>query len=178
MSLSYNSSNFYSESIQRLSRSLARIKDANGREFNKLYSLRPQESPDGVFMLDQSSQDTIIALGIYLLESNFQHKDIVIPYLIRVLNGLIKAKWSQYYAKIFETDRIPVPERFSFCLNTLLSDIAALCEESRNVILSQQIDLLSTLLSIICSLQSNDKNEGYPNQSNIQIIMLHKVQIN
>ena len=42
-----------------------------------------------------------------------------------------------------------MPERFAFCLNTLLSDIASLNEEAAAEIVSHQINLLLTLASTI-----------------------------
>ena len=44
---------------------------------------------------------------------------------------------------------IPVPERFAFYLNTLLSDTASLNEDNSNEIINHQINLLSSLCSTI-----------------------------
>lgn len=43
--------------------------------------------------MDQRGQDSVIALGIYLLESNFQHVDHILPYLLKLLHGLGKMQW-------------------------------------------------------------------------------------
>ena len=50
---------------------------------------------------------------------------------------------------LIRTPGIPVPERFAFCLNTLLSDIASLNEETAAEIVNHQINLLLTLASTI-----------------------------
>ena len=44
---------------------------------------------------------------------------------------------------------MPAAEKFSFCLNTLLSDIAVRCPDCRNEIISNQVDVLTTLTNMI-----------------------------
>lgn len=52
---------------------------------------------------------------------------------------------------------IPFVERFSFCLTTLLSDIAFLSEESKEIIFSVQVLVLEEL-TVICRSAFKDDN--------------------
>lgn len=107
----------------------------------------PQESVQGIFKFDQRSQDAVFSLGIYFLQSGFQHEDLIFPYLMKLLRGLAKAIWIEE-TRTYDTDRIPVSERFAFCLNTLLSDIACFCEDLREEIIAAQVELLGTLANL------------------------------
>ncbi|RWS26434.1 phosphatidylinositol 4 kinase-like protein, partial [Leptotrombidium deliense] len=54
--------------------------------------------------------------------------------------------------KLHSTDRIPVPERFSFYFNTLLSDCATFCESYRTMILDSQIEFICNISRLIINI--------------------------
>lgn len=54
---------------------------------------------------------------------------------------------------------IPAAEKFAFCLNTLLSDIAVRCPQNCDAIISTQVETLNTLTNLI---KSNRENGSVP----------------
>ncbi|KAG1666136.1 Phosphatidylinositol 4-kinase alpha [Nymphon striatum] len=145
---------FYSTSVLCLARALAHIHPTPHEKVSKLLSLCPQESAQGIFRMDQKGQDTVVALGIYFIESEYQHSDKILPYLLRLMRGLHKALWTKEW-RMYSSDRIPVSERFVFCLITLLSDVASRCHDVREEIINSQIEFLNTLTNLCKSYVDN-----------------------
>ncbi|XP_055848789.1 phosphatidylinositol 4-kinase alpha isoform X1 [Episyrphus balteatus] len=133
-----------------LARVLAKIDPTPWEKVQSLYRYCPQENAVGVFCLDAKAQDAVLALGLYFLESKCQHEEQIVPYLLRLAKCLPKAVWIDD-SKSTKIDRIPSAEKFSFCLNTLLSDIASKCPDLRDEIIINQVETLSALTNIIKS---------------------------
>lgn len=55
---------------------------------------------------------------------------------------------------------IPIAERLSFCIHTLLSDIAARCDESREEIIATQIECLIDLTSTVKNCQEQNQKSS------------------
>ncbi|KAL3270935.1 hypothetical protein HHI36_021440 [Cryptolaemus montrouzieri] len=146
---------FFHKTVHHLARSLAAIKNVSWEKVQPLFSLCPTENSNGGITISTRHQDAVIALGIFFLESGLQHKNRILPYLLNVAKLLEKANWSDEL-KINVTDRIPVAEKFSFCLHTLLSDIAIQCETDRDDIIDLQVNCLVTLTQNIKKQQETE----------------------
>ncbi|XP_074027148.1 phosphatidylinositol 4-kinase III alpha isoform X2 [Leptinotarsa decemlineata] len=151
---------FFHKTVQHLARSLANIKAIPWEKVQTLFSLCPSELQNGTLVINCRQQDAVIALGVFLLESGLQHKSKILPYLLRLAKSLEKAYW-QDEIKLNPTDRIPIAEKFSFCLHTLLSDIAVKCEDSRKEIIDTQVECLVSLTNLVIKMQDpNNRNSS------------------
>lgn len=137
----------YSKMLQQLAHTLAGMKPTPWEKVHKIMKLCPSESSHGTLKLDIRSQDAVLALGIYLLESGLQYKDKILPYLLSVLRDLPKAQWIDG-PKGTQKHRLPMGECFSFCLNTILSDVAHTDGDVRDQILSAQLDTMVVLTTL------------------------------
>ncbi|XP_077560506.1 phosphatidylinositol 4-kinase alpha-like [Haemaphysalis longicornis] len=137
-------------SLMELTRCLARLRPTPWSKLAKVMGACPQEVTRGVFRIDQRGQDAAVALGMYLVESGFQHRARIVPYLMRLLRGLLKADFVEEI-RYDPDDRVPVRERFCFLLHTVLSDAAYHCDELCEEIGNCQMDFLGALVRICSS---------------------------
>uniref|UniRef100_A0A3B5MGX3 Phosphatidylinositol 4-kinase, catalytic, alpha b n=1 Tax=Xiphophorus couchianus TaxID=32473 RepID=A0A3B5MGX3_9TELE len=147
---------FYFNTVLSLARSLAAHQHAPLDKVQKLHCMCPVDFR-GVFQLDERRRDAVTALGIFLVESNLQHKDVIVPYLLGLLKGLPKVQWIEESSERKGRDDLPVAENFSFCLVTLLSDVAQRDENFRGQILEALMDIMQVLQDICKNPDAHDK---------------------
>uniref|UniRef100_A0A669CRN2 Phosphatidylinositol 4-kinase, catalytic, alpha a n=1 Tax=Oreochromis niloticus TaxID=8128 RepID=A0A669CRN2_ORENI len=147
---------FYFNTVLSLARSLAAHRQAPIDKVQKLQCMCPVDFR-GTFQLDERRRDAVIALGIFLVESNLQHKDAIVPYLLGLLKGLPKVQWIEESSERKGRDTLPVAENFSFCLVTLLSDVAQCDETLRGQILDAVMDIMQVLQDICKNPEAHDK---------------------
>ncbi|XP_069369384.1 phosphatidylinositol 4-kinase alpha isoform X5 [Paralichthys olivaceus] len=147
---------FYFNTVLSLARSLAAHRQAPIDKVQKLQCMCPVDFR-GVFQLDERRRDAVIALGIFLVESDLQHKDAIVPYLLGLLKGLPKVQWIEESSERKGRENLPVAENFSFCLVTLLSDVAQRDESLRGQILETVMDIMQVLLDICKYPEVHDK---------------------
>ncbi|XP_028043414.1 phosphatidylinositol 4-kinase alpha isoform X2 [Bombyx mandarina] len=146
---------FFTQTVQHLARCLSSINPTPWEKVNTLFMLCPQASSS--LVVTSKSQEASIALGLYFLQSGLQHQDKLLPYFLKVLKSLTNAQFEEPLYRTKNKDRIPMSEKFSFCLNTLLSDVASKQSSLREEILTAQIDLMSNLTkTIIDCYESRD----------------------
>uniref|UniRef100_A0A4W5QB97 1-phosphatidylinositol 4-kinase n=1 Tax=Hucho hucho TaxID=62062 RepID=A0A4W5QB97_9TELE len=147
---------FYFNTVLSLARSLAAHRPAPIDKVQKLQCMCPVDFR-GVFQLDERRRDAVLALGIFLVKSDLQHKDSIVPYLLGLLKGLPRVQWIEESSGSKGRDILPVAENFCFCLVTLLSDVAQRDDTLRGQILEAIMDIMQVLLDICLNSEGHDK---------------------
>ncbi|UXI14588.1 glycine-tRNA ligase-like [Sarcoptes scabiei] len=149
-----NQENFFFNSLQNFARSLAKNPDCSLEKIETLMNFCPNINSEAI-VIDQKSQDSVIALIIYLIESEFKHEKILIDYLLNLSRNLFQANWLDEI-RIYDIDRIPFFERFSFCLTTALTDVAFYSINYAETIINDQIDQLEKMTLLIIDIIVNN----------------------
>ncbi|KAJ8414141.1 hypothetical protein AAFF_G00067390 [Aldrovandia affinis] len=148
---------FYFNTVLSLARSLAAHRPAPVDKIQKLQCMCPLDIR-GVYQLDERRRDAVIALGIFLVESDLQSKDTIVPYLLGLLKGLPRVQWIEERTGRKGREALPIAENFSFCLVTLLSDVAQRDPSSRGQILEAVMDVMQALMEICQSPEDHDRD--------------------
>ncbi|KAM6965038.1 phosphatidylinositol 4-kinase, catalytic, alpha b isoform 2-T2 [Aplochiton taeniatus] len=147
---------FYFNTVLSLARSLAAHRPAPVEKVQKLQCMCPLEVR-GVFTLDDRRRDAVIALAVFLVESDLQHKDTLVSYLLSLLRGLPRFQWIEESSGKKGREFLPVAENFSFCLVTLLADVAQRDPNSRAQILEAIMEVMQGLQEMCQIPENHDK---------------------
>ncbi|CAD6198558.1 unnamed protein product [Caenorhabditis auriculariae] len=98
--------------------------------------------------LSHNVRASLIAVGNFLLHSHGKFADELVPLLVRALGSLPHMKWVDD-GLVNKNDKVPIQEQFSFCFNTVLSDLAARLPKFREAIVSAQADALACVVSSV-----------------------------
>ncbi|XP_069038183.1 phosphatidylinositol 4-kinase, catalytic, alpha b isoform X3 [Lepisosteus oculatus] len=147
---------FYFNTVLSLARSLAAHRPAPADKVQKLQCMCPVDLR-GIYQLDERRRGAVIALGIFLVESGLQHKESIVTYLLGLLKGLPRVQWIEESTGRKGKESLPIAENFSFCLVTLLSDVAQRDASSRGQILEAVMDAMQVLLEMCQTPESQDK---------------------
>uniref|UniRef100_A0A3Q3DUE8 Phosphatidylinositol 4-kinase alpha n=1 Tax=Hippocampus comes TaxID=109280 RepID=A0A3Q3DUE8_HIPCM len=111
----------------------------------------------GVFSLDVRRIDAVVALAVFLVESGLQHKDTLVSYLLSLLRGLPRVQWIEEGLGKKGKEFLPVAENFSFCLVTLLADVAQRDLDYRQEILNTIMEVMQSLQEMCQTPDNHDK---------------------
>lgn len=110
--------------------------------------------------LEKRNLDTALAIEIFLLESELQHKDKILPLLLNLLKCLPSVKFNEAN-EISRTAKGCLAEEFSFHFVSLLLEIASLEKENGCDIVLAVLHTFEELVQLCCNVeQQTDVKKG------------------
>ena len=133
-------------------------------QVRKLARLYPKVSTDSTVpscvTLEKRNLDTALAIEIFLLESELQHRDKILPLLLNLLKCLPSVKFNEA-SEINRTKKGCLAEEFSFHFVSLLLEIASLEKEKGCDLVLAVLHTFEELVQLCCNIeQQTDVKKG------------------
>ena len=133
-------------------------------QVRKLARLYPKLSTDstlpGNIILEKRNLDAALAIEIFLLESELQHKDKILPLLLNLLKCLPSVKFNEG-SEIGRIAKGCLAEEFSFHFVSLLLAITSLEKENGSDIVLAILHTFEELVQLCCNAgQQTDIQKG------------------
>ena len=110
--------------------------------------------------LEKRNLDAALAIEVFLIESELQHKDKILPLLLNLLKCLPSVKFNEAN----EVSRVAkgcLAEEFAFHFVSLLLEIATLEKENGSDIVSAVLHTFQELVQLCCNVgQQTDVKKG------------------
>lgn len=147
----------------KLARCLAKVPATTWEKVNFQLMSKCPELGAGPLNLNNRNQEAILALGVYFLESGFNHKDKILPYLLDTVKSMGTANFPDELP-LDRSSKLPPAENFTFSLITLLNDVASHNPDPGTIttrIMDVQVELLTNILTRLEELRRQDKPASF-----------------
>ena len=146
----------------KLARCLAKVPATTWEKVNFQLMSKCPELGAGPLNLNNKNQEAILALGVYFLESGFNHEDKILPYLLDTVKSMGIANFPDELP-LDRSSKLPPAENFTFSLITLLNDVASHNSNPGTTtrIMDVQVELLTSILTRLEELRRQDKPASF-----------------
>uniref|UniRef100_A0A915EXF0 1-phosphatidylinositol 4-kinase n=1 Tax=Echinococcus canadensis TaxID=519352 RepID=A0A915EXF0_9CEST len=120
------------------------------------------------FILDGDRQCALVSLGIYLIESDLNFIDKILPLLLSAQKVLVKCSMPSTEIQSKKSERLPDAECFAFCLSSTLTQVAVRYPPSFDKIITT---ILESAQSLISALEDNYQQLIEPFQTLTNLIL-------
>jgi phosphatidylinositol 4-kinase len=110
--------------------------------------------------LEKRNLDAALAIEVFLIESELQHKDKILPLLLNLLKCLPSVKFNEAN-EVIRVAKGCLAEEFAFHFVSLLLEIATLEKENGSDIVSAVLHTFQELVQLCCNVgQQTDVKKG------------------